>query len=58
MKNVADIAAMPRPRILGETAGLIKVIVDAETDLVVGAAVFSVDAQEVINLPLPLPSQL
>ena len=49
---------MPRPRILGETAGLIKVIVDAETDLVVGAAVFSVDAQEVINLPLPLPSQL
>lgn len=50
VKNVADIAAMPRPKILGETAGLIKVIVDAETDLVVGATVFSIDAQEVINL--------
>ncbi|HET8779701.1 MAG TPA: pyridine nucleotide-disulfide oxidoreductase, partial [Agromyces sp.] len=49
-KRVADIAAMPRPKILGETHGLIKVIVDPDTDLVLGATVFSVDAQEVINL--------
>lgn len=49
-KKVADIAAMPRPKILGETHGLIKVIVDPDTDLVLGATVFSVDAQEVINL--------
>ncbi len=49
-KNVRDIAAMPRPKIVGETHGLIKVIVDAETDLVLGATVFSIDAQEVINL--------
>jgi pyruvate/2-oxoglutarate dehydrogenase complex dihydrolipoamide dehydrogenase (E3) component len=49
-KNVRDIAAMPRPKIVGDTHGLIKVIVDADTDLVVGATVFSIDAQEVINL--------
>ncbi len=49
-KAIADIAAMPRPKIVGETHGLIKVIVDAETELVLGATVFSIDAQEVINL--------
>ena len=49
-KKVADIAAMPRPKIVGETHGLIKVIVDPATDLILGATVFSVDAQEVINL--------
>jgi len=49
-KNIADIAAMPRPKIVGETHGLIKVIVDPATDLILGATVFSVDAQEVINL--------
>lgn len=49
-KKIADIAAMPRPKILGETHGLIKVIVDADTDLILGATVFSVDSQEVINL--------
>ena len=43
-------AAMPRPKIVGETHGLIKVIVDPATDLILGASVFSVDAQEVINL--------
>ncbi|MGO2683635.1 MAG: FAD-dependent oxidoreductase [Microbacterium sp.] len=49
-KAVADIAAMPRPKIVGETHGLIKVLIDADTDLVLGATVFSIDAQEVINL--------
>lgn len=49
-KNVADIAAMPRPKIVGETHGLIKVLVDAETDRILGATLFCVDAQEVINL--------
>lgn len=50
VKNVADIAAMPRPKILGETHGLIKVLIDPGTDLVLGATVFCTDAQEVINL--------
>lgn len=49
-KKVADVAAMPRPKILGMTHGLIKVVVDARTDRILGATVFSVDAQEVINL--------
>jgi len=49
-KRVADIAAMPRPKILGRTHGLIKVVVDAATDRILGATVFCVDAQEVINL--------
>ncbi|WP_327036826.1 dihydrolipoyl dehydrogenase family protein [Microbacterium sp. CH12i] len=50
VKAVADIAAMPRPKIVGETHGLIKVFIDADTDLILGATVFSIDAQEVINL--------
>lgn len=49
-KRIADIAAMPRPKIVGETHGLIKVIVDPATDLILGATVFGIDAQEVINL--------
>jgi probable pyridine nucleotide-disulfide oxidoreductase len=48
-KPVADVAAMPRPKIVEETHGLIKVIVDADTDLILGATLFCVDAQEVIN---------
>src|SRR5690606_1514355 len=41
-KEVNAIAAMPRPKIVGETRGLIKVIVDAENERVLGATVFSV----------------
>lgn len=49
-KAVADIAAMPRPKAVGETHGIVKLVVDAETDLVLGAALHCVDAQEVVNL--------
>jgi pyruvate/2-oxoglutarate dehydrogenase complex dihydrolipoamide dehydrogenase (E3) component len=49
-KKVADIAAMPRPKIVGETHGVIKFVVDPESDLLLGATVFSIDAQEIINL--------
>lgn len=48
-KRLPDIAAMPRPKIVGETHGLIKVIVDAGTDEILGATLFCIDAQEVIN---------
>jgi pyruvate/2-oxoglutarate dehydrogenase complex dihydrolipoamide dehydrogenase (E3) component len=48
-KHVNDIAAMPRAKIVGETHGLMKVIVDAETDQILGATLFCVDAQDVIN---------
>lgn len=50
MKPVASVAAMPRPKILGETHGLIKLCVDPETDLLLGAALHTVDAQELVNL--------
>ena len=41
---------MPRPKIVGDPRGIIKVVVDADTDLVLGAALVHVDSQEVINL--------
>ncbi|WP_152364875.1 FAD-dependent oxidoreductase [Microlunatus speluncae] len=48
-KAVADIAAMPRAKIVGETRGLMKFVVDRETDLLLGATLLSVDSQELIN---------
>lgn len=48
-KPVADIATMPRAKIVGETRGLMKFVVDRETDVVLGAALISVDSQELIN---------
>ncbi|NYH86771.1 pyruvate/2-oxoglutarate dehydrogenase complex dihydrolipoamide dehydrogenase (E3) component [Actinopolymorpha cephalotaxi] len=48
-QNVADIVAMPRAYAVEETRGLMKFVVDADSDLVLGAAVHSVDAQEIIN---------
>ncbi|MEA5360542.1 FAD-dependent oxidoreductase [Amycolatopsis sp., V23-08] len=49
-KAVADIAGMPRAKIVGETRGLMKFVVDRETDLILGATLLSVDSQELINL--------
>lgn len=49
-KKVADIAAMPRPKILGETHGRISVLIDADTDEILGATLFCTDSQELINL--------
>lgn len=48
-KAVADIAGMPRAKIVGDTRGLMKFVVDRETDQVLGAALLSVDSQELIN---------
>ncbi|NLU83636.1 FAD-dependent oxidoreductase [Rhodococcus sp. HNM0569] len=48
-KKVADIATMPRPKIVGRTEGIIKAVVDAETDEILGATLLCVDSQEVIN---------
>jgi pyruvate/2-oxoglutarate dehydrogenase complex dihydrolipoamide dehydrogenase (E3) component len=49
-KEVAKIAAMPRPKIVRDPRGLIKVVVDRSTGHVLGAALFCVDSQEIINL--------
>jgi pyruvate/2-oxoglutarate dehydrogenase complex dihydrolipoamide dehydrogenase (E3) component len=48
-ENVADIVAMPRAYTVEETRGVMKFIVDARTDRILGAALLSIDAQEVIN---------
>lgn len=48
-RPVANLAMVPRPKTLGQTAGLVKVVVDAETDQVLGFAQHGVDAQEVVN---------
>jgi pyruvate/2-oxoglutarate dehydrogenase complex dihydrolipoamide dehydrogenase (E3) component len=49
-EKVADIIAMPRAYTVEETRGVMKFIVDADTDLILGAALLSIDAQEVINM--------
>jgi pyruvate/2-oxoglutarate dehydrogenase complex dihydrolipoamide dehydrogenase (E3) component len=46
---VADIIAMPRAYAVEETRGLMKFVIDADTDLILGAALLSIDAQELIN---------
>jgi pyruvate/2-oxoglutarate dehydrogenase complex dihydrolipoamide dehydrogenase (E3) component len=48
-ENVADIVTMPRAYAVEETRGLMKFLIDADTDLILGAALLSVDAQELIN---------
>ncbi|MCE7001571.1 FAD-dependent oxidoreductase [Kibdelosporangium philippinense] len=46
---VAEIVAMPRAYVVEETRGVMKFVLDADTDEVLGAALLSVDAQELIN---------
>jgi pyruvate/2-oxoglutarate dehydrogenase complex dihydrolipoamide dehydrogenase (E3) component len=48
-ERVADIIAMPRAHAVQETRGMMKFVIDADTDLILGAALLSIDAQEVIN---------
>jgi probable pyridine nucleotide-disulfide oxidoreductase len=49
-KSIAQIAAMPRSRIMEDTRGMMKFVIDADTDRVLGAALLSIDSQELINL--------
>lgn len=46
---VAKMATVPRARIVHQPAGLMKVVVDAYTDEILGAALLSYDSHEVIN---------
>ncbi|MFD6163645.1 FAD-dependent oxidoreductase [Oerskovia sp. NPDC060287] len=48
-KAVAALAAMPRARIVEQTDGLMKFVVDAGSGLVLGTALLCVDSQELIN---------
>jgi pyruvate/2-oxoglutarate dehydrogenase complex dihydrolipoamide dehydrogenase (E3) component len=49
-QRVADIIAMPRAYAVEETRGLMKFVIDADTDEILGAALLSIDAQELINV--------
>ncbi|MFJ8364428.1 FAD-dependent oxidoreductase [Streptomyces sp. NPDC093984] len=46
---VAEITAMPRAYIVEDTRGVMKFVIDAETDEILGAALLSVEAQEMID---------
>jgi probable pyridine nucleotide-disulfide oxidoreductase len=47
---VADIISMPRAYVVHETRGVMKFVIDLETDEILGATLLSVDAQELINV--------
>ena len=44
------VAAVPKAQVLHETSGFLKILVDPETDLILGASFFSYEAHEMINL--------
>nr|WP_197748377.1 FAD-dependent oxidoreductase [Mycolicibacterium sediminis] len=46
---VAKMATVPRARIVHQAGGMMKAVVDAETDEILGAALLSYDSHEVIN---------
>lgn len=46
---VAKMATVPRARIVDETRGMMKVVVNADNDEILGAALLSYDSHEVIN---------
>ncbi|WP_082469853.1 FAD-dependent oxidoreductase [Curtobacterium sp. S6] len=48
--DIADVAIMPRPKILGQSEGRAKFLVDQNEDRILGASLFCVDSQELINL--------
>ncbi|BBX35665.1 pyridine nucleotide-disulfide oxidoreductase [Mycolicibacterium mageritense DSM 44476 = CIP 104973] len=47
---VVNLATVARARIVGQTAGMMKVVVDAATDRILGTALLCHDAHEIINL--------
>ncbi|KAA0091428.1 pyridine nucleotide-disulfide oxidoreductase [Mycolicibacterium sp. P1-18] len=47
---VAAMATVPRARIVDEARGMMKVVVDADDDTILGAALLSYDSHEVINV--------
>ena len=49
VRRVADMATVPRARIVGDARGLMKAVVDAEMYEVLGVALLAHDAQEIVN---------
>ncbi|MER5476396.1 FAD-dependent oxidoreductase [Streptomyces sp. NPDC002734] len=49
VRKVAEMATVPRAKIVGDARGVMKAIVDAETDEVLGVALLAHDAHETVN---------
>ncbi|WP_282828015.1 FAD-dependent oxidoreductase [Gulosibacter sediminis] len=49
-KNIADITAMPRPKAVNDPRGFFQLVVDRASGRILGATLFCVESQEVINL--------
>lgn len=47
--DMADMPIVPRPKILDQPEGMAKFLVDDETDEILGATLYCVDSQELIN---------
>lgn len=43
-------AAIPKAKVLKDTRGLLKVLVDPQTNLIIGATLYVQEAQEIINM--------
>ncbi len=48
--NKLPVAAIPRARTLGDTRGLFKVVIDADTKKILGCTLFGPDSGEIINI--------
>lgn len=46
----AAIEGMPRLRILNESTGMMKFLIDGDTDEILGATLYNIDSQELINM--------
>ncbi|WP_298033099.1 FAD-dependent oxidoreductase [uncultured Alistipes sp.] len=47
--NTIAVASFPRSRILGSAEGVLKAVIDAKTDLILGCTLFGPESSEVIN---------
>ena len=43
-------AVIPKAKVLKDTRGLLKVLVDPQTNLIIGATLYVQEAQEIINM--------
>jgi pyruvate/2-oxoglutarate dehydrogenase complex dihydrolipoamide dehydrogenase (E3) component len=48
--RIDELAGMPRSAIMGDTRGLMKFVIDEDTDEILGAALLCIDSSELINL--------
>ena len=47
--RIADVPILPRPKIVGQPQGMARLLVDVASDKILGATLFCIDAQELIN---------